>query len=142
MASLLIGGVQTIFAAASFAAAGYLFNMPDKVGYDKEMKRHNLAEEKLDRDRLKFDEEERRAYDREQRLRFEIEDANKDMDDTNKSLDNLAAVKRQYEALKARNRVRPRLSQYYRPSDDMRYYQSVAAVILGVGAGVGAYHFL
>ena len=142
MASLLTAGFQTVFAAASFAGAGYLFKMLDKDGYNAEMKRHDLAQEKLDRDREKFNEEEARAYDREQQLRREIEDANTDMNETNKSLDNLAEVERQYEALKARNRVEPRLSQYYKPSDDMRYYQSVAAAIPGVGAGVGAYHFL
>ena len=80
----------------------------------------------------------RREYDREQQLRREIGEANADFNETNKALDNLAVVRRQYEALKARKRAEPRLDQYYKPSSDMRFYQSMAAALIGVGAGVGA----
>ena len=71
MAGLLVQGAQTIFAAASLAGAGYLFNMFDKDGYSEEMRWHDLAQEELDRQRETFDEEETRAHDREQQLRKE-----------------------------------------------------------------------
>ena len=60
------------------------------------------------------------------------------MNRTNKSLDNLAAARRE-ELLMVRKRA-PKLSNYYTPSGDMRYYQSVVAVVVGVGCGVGAYY--
>ena len=132
MARFLVQGLQTSFAALSFAGAGYLFKFFDKNGYSEEMKRHNLALEKLTRDKEKFYEEEVKAHDREQQLRREIEDANADMNETNKSLDNLAVV------FKARRRAEPRLGQYYTPSSEMGFYQSAAAALVGIGAGVGA----
>ena len=134
--------IQTTFAAISFAGAGYLFKMFDKNGYGEEMKRHNLALEELGKQKEKFYEEEVRAHDREQQLRREIEDANADLNETNKALDNLAAVTRQYEALKARKRAEPRLDQYYTPSSYMRFYQSVAAAVLGIGAGAAVGYYL
>ena len=132
---------QTAFAALSFAGAGYLFEMFNKDGYEEEMKRHDLAQEKLDRDKQKFYEEEVRKNDREESLRREIEEANADMNRTNKSLDNLSAAKKEYETLMRRSIQEPRLSSYYTPSGDMRYYQSVVAVMVGVGCGVGAYYY-
>ena len=137
--------VQTTFAAISFAGAGYLFKMIDKGGYEKEMRRHNLALEKLSEDKEKFYEEEVRKRDREESLRREIQEANADMNSVNKSLDNLAAARaarREYDTLMARRKEEPKLSDYYTPSGDMRYYQSVVAVMVGVGCGVGAYYIL
>ena len=132
--------VQTTFAAISFAGAGYLFKMVDKNGYEKEMKRHNMALEKFNRDKERFYEEEVREHDREESLRREIQEANADMNRTNKSLDNLSAAKREYDTLRRSAELQePRLSSYYTPSGDMRYYQSVVAVVAGVGCGVGAY---
>ena len=43
MTSALAAGGQSIFAALSFTDAGYLFKIFDKHGYEKEIKRHNLA---------------------------------------------------------------------------------------------------
>ena len=134
--------VQTTFAAISFAGAGYLLMMIDKNGYEEEMKRHNLALEKFNRDKERFYEEEVREHDREESLRREIQEANADMNRTNKSLDNLAAATREYDRLMARKLAHPKLSNYYTPSGDMRYYQNVVAVVVGVGCGVGAYYIL
>ena len=78
--------------------------MLDKDGYNKEIKRHDLALEKFNRDKEKFDEEEILKHDRENQLRREIEDANRDMNATDKSLDNLAAASREYATLMVRNR--------------------------------------
>ena len=83
MASCLRQGLQTLFAAGSFAGAGFLFTLLDKDGFNKETKRHNLAEEELARQKEKFYEKEVKANDREQQLRREIEDANADLNATN-----------------------------------------------------------
>ena len=112
--------------------------MLDKQGYDEEMNRHNLAQEKLDRDKEKFFEEETSLHDKEQQIRREIDHATANMNANNKSLENLAEVKREYEVLIAGRREEPMLSDYYKHSDDMLYYQSIAAAVLGVGCGYGA----
>ena len=144
MANWVASVLQTGFAAVSFAGAGYLFKMIDKGGYEEEMKRHDLALEKFDRDKERFYEEEVREHDREEALRREIDEANADMNRTNESLDNLSAAKREYDKL-MRRRVqelrRPKLSSYYTPSGDMRYYQSMAAAMVGVGCGIGAFYY-
>ena len=44
MASVVAGG---LFNAVAFAGAGYVFHKLDKKGYEDEMKRHNLAMERL-----------------------------------------------------------------------------------------------
>ena len=143
----VIGLAQTTFAAISFAGAGYIFKMFDKGGYEEEMKRHNMALEKFNRDKERFYEEEVKERDREATLRREIEEASADMNRTNESLDNLSAAKKEYETLMRRKSAephrlrRPRLSSYYTPSGDMRYFQSVVAVMVGVGCGVGAYYY-
>ena len=138
MASLAGSFLQSTFAAFSFAGAGYLFQMLDQDGYNKEMKRHDLALERFNRNKEKFDEEEILKHDRENQLQREMEEANRDMDATNKSLDNLAAASREYATLMARKREPPKLSDHYTPSDDMRYYQRIAAAAIGVGCGYGA----
>ena len=51
MTSALAAGGQSMFAALSFAGAGYLFKMFDKNGCEKEIKRHNLATEVVTRRR-------------------------------------------------------------------------------------------
>ena len=47
MASIIGGSIQTLFAAVSFSAAGFLFKSLDKNGYEAEIKRHNKALEDL-----------------------------------------------------------------------------------------------
>ena len=44
MTSVVAGG---LFNAVAFAGAGYVFHKLDKKGYEDEMKRHNLAMERL-----------------------------------------------------------------------------------------------
>ena len=135
MAGIAGSFLQSTFAAFSFAGAGYLFKMFDKDGYSKEAKRHNLALEKFNRDKEKFAEEEVLKHDRENQLRREMEEANRLINEGNKSLGNLAAARREYDTLMARKRAEPKLSNYHTPSGDMRYYQSVVAVVVGVGCG-------
>jgi hypothetical protein len=41
---MVVGAIVNAFA---FTGSGYLFKMLDKNGYEKEIKTHNLAQEKL-----------------------------------------------------------------------------------------------
>ena len=51
MAGVVAGG---LFNAIAFAGARYIFHKLDKSGYEKEMKRHDEAMEKLNADREKW----------------------------------------------------------------------------------------
>ena len=42
---------MTLFAAGSFAGAGYLFQKLDKNGYEEEMNRNNLALERYNKEK-------------------------------------------------------------------------------------------
>ena len=64
--------------------------MFDKNGYEKEMKRHNKALEKLASEKEKFYEMEVRKHDRVQELRQKLSDANADA--TEKALDELRKI--------------------------------------------------
>ncbi len=55
MASMVAGG---IFNAFAFTGAGYLFKMINSDGYGEEMKRHNLAMEKVVRARQEWNQKE------------------------------------------------------------------------------------
>ena len=109
--------IQTTFAAISFAGAGYLFKMFDKNGYEQEMKRHNRALEKLASEKEKFYEMEVRKYDRIQELRQQLSDANADINETNKALDELRQIQSTAKLLEYKQ---PQLSDFYKPSDEMK----------------------
>ena len=47
---MLVGG---LFNAVAFAGAGFLFSKLNHTGYKEEIKRHNLAMEKLSADKQK-----------------------------------------------------------------------------------------
>ena len=51
MASVVAG---RLFNAIAYAGAGYVFHKLDKSGYEKEMKRHNEAMEKLSKEKEKW----------------------------------------------------------------------------------------
>ena len=67
--------------------------MFDKNGYEKKIKRHNLVTEALVKAKEKFYEEVKRK-DKLQELRQEITDANQDIKQTNKALDQLRDFER------------------------------------------------
>jgi hypothetical protein len=49
MAGMIFGAVINVVA---FTGSGYLFKLLDNDGYEKEIKRHNLATEKLQKQHL------------------------------------------------------------------------------------------
>ena len=89
MASTAAAGVFNAFA---FAGAGFLFKFLDKNGYEDEMKRHNLAMEKLTAAKEQWYENEVAKKNEMQLLRQQLSDANADINKTNKALDNLRKI--------------------------------------------------
>ena len=127
MASLVAGVLQTTFVAVSFASAGYLFKMIDKNGYEKEMKCLNLALEKLQKAKEEFYENEVKRHDRIQELRQQLADANREINTTNKALDELKQIQSiQYKE--------PQLSDYYKQSDEMKGYQYLTTSVIGISS--------
>ena len=92
MASLVRSFLQTTFAAVSFAGAGYLFKSFDKNGYEAEIKRHNKALEDLAKAKEAFYQNKVKQHDRIMQLRQQLADANKDIGETNRALEQLRQV--------------------------------------------------
>jgi uncharacterized protein YukE len=86
MTSVVVGG---LFNAVAFAGAGFLFSKLNGQGYKEEVKRHNQALEKLAKAKEKFYESEVKRRNDEARRRAEILDANKDIEETNRALEDL-----------------------------------------------------
>ena len=77
MASVVAGG---LFNAIAFAGAGYVFHKLDKDGYEKELKRHDEAMEKLSREKEKWYERTVEKKNKIALLRQRLLDADKDLD--------------------------------------------------------------
>ena len=132
----LVGGfLQSTFAAVSFAGAAYLFKMFDENGYEQETKRHNIALENLAKAKEEFDEKEVKRNDRIQELRQELSDANTDINETNKSLDEL----RQIQSTKYKG---PQLNDFYKPSEEMKEYQYITTGVIGICSGYLLFKYL
>ena len=89
MASVAASG---IFNALAFAGAGFLFKSLDKNGYEDEMKRHNLAMEKLTAAKEKLYENQVEKKNEMELLLQQLSDANADINKTNKAFDNLRKI--------------------------------------------------
>ncbi len=95
------------------------------------MKRHNLATEALVKAKRKFYDKEVKRKDKLQELRQEIADANPDIEQTNKALDRLRDFQRVVQSYKE-----PKIEDVYSPSPNMRKYQKITSVGIGVGTGI------
>ena len=109
--------------------------MLDKNGYAEEMKRHNLALEKLAKAKELFYENEVREHDKIQELQRRLDEANEDMIATNKALDALRRI-RTVEYKGRRFAREPRVGDFYKPSNEMQDYQELVVGAIGVGSGV------
>ena len=135
MASVAATG---IFNALAFAGAGFLFKSLDGNGYKDELKRHNLATEKLLAAKEKWEENQVKTKNERELLRQQLSDANADINKTNKALDNLNRItyeKRTFER-------EPDISDFYEPSDEMRNYQYAAVGLTGLIGGWGIYKLI
>ena len=118
------------FQRCAFAGAGYVFHKLDKSGYEKEMKRHNEAMEKLSEEKEKWYE---RTVERNNRIAIlgqKLLDADKDLDRAYKALHDLRTVTEELEEDKE-----PTLNEYYEPSDEMKTYMDIVTGAMGFGSG-------
>ncbi|CAB3977327.1 Hypothetical predicted protein [Paramuricea clavata] len=127
--SLAVAGSS--FAVAYLKDKGYVPKVIERI--QEEIKRHNHALEELAEAKEKFYESEVKRRNQELRRRQEILDANHDIEETNKALDELKNYTRKMD-LSAPNR-KPKLSDYYQPSDDMQKYMYVTVNVVGLGGG-------
>ena len=139
----VVGG---LFNAVAFAGAGFLFSKLNHTGYEKEIKRHNQAMEKLARDKEKWYEKQVEKKEEIQKLRQELSDANADINKTNRSLLSLAkmndrVVKLENEYNEGKNNE-PKFENYYKPSDEMEEYKNVVFLAIGVSGGYIIYKIL
>ena len=126
MASVVAGG---LFNAIAFAGAGYVFHKLEKSGYEKEMKRHNEAMEKLSEEKEKWYE---RTVEKKNTIaifRQKLLDADKDLDRANEALHNLRTVTEELEEDKE-----PTLNEYYEPFDEMKTYMDIVTGAMGFGS--------
>ena len=119
----------------AFAGAGFRFSKLNGQGYKEEVKRHNQALEKLAKAKEKFYESELKRRNDEAQRRDEILDANKDIEETNRALEDL----RDFTKLmnNSASRRKPKLEDYYQPSDEMKTYPMMTMGVLGVGSAYG-----
>ena len=130
MASVVGVAAGGLFNAVAFAGAGYVFHKVDKKGYKDETKRHNLAMAQLQAAKEKWYEKTVEKKNKVALLRQRLNDANKDLDDTNEALHNLRT------AMDENVGPEPTLNDYYEPSDDMKMYTNVVVGVTGSVAGV------
>ena len=132
----VIGG---LFNAVAFAGAGFLFSKLNHTGYEKEIQRHNLAMEKLSRDKEIWYEKQMKRKEKIEKLRQESSDANADINQTNKSLENLAKIQNEFQNEEEKE---PQLENYYKPSQEMKEYQNIFFLIIGLSGGYLFHKFI
>ena len=140
MASLVMLGIGAVINAVAFSGSNYLFSKLGDKDADEETKRHNLAMEKLTRDRDEW------AQKRTERIDFINETLKKEghasqvFHDVNEAMKEyyLVTGKQDLEELEPE----PKLSDYYTPSSDQKTRELVF-VAIGLGAtGLLVYKFI
>ena len=129
MASVVAGG---LFNAIAFAGAGYVFHKLDKNGYEKEMKRHNEAMEKLSKEKEAWYEKTVEKKNKIALLRQQLLDADRDLDRGNEALHQLRTVMEEADRLEDEE---PTINDYYKPSDEMKMYMNVVTGVVGSVSG-------
>ena len=82
--------------------------------------------EKLSKAKEKWYEEQVNKKEKIEMLRQQASDANADINDTNRPLEELRKITSERE---------PKLEDYYKPSDEMKEYQLVFVSLMGLGGG-------
>ena len=131
MATTLVG--SSLVQAFSFVGAQWVFSQFDHKGYASEMIRHNKGIEQLTAARQRFYEKETKRKDKIADLERQKQNANKDFAQINDLFEELAQLRQ--EQSEARATV---LSDFYKPSDEMKHYQNVATGVIGLATGATA----
>ena len=146
----IVGG---LFNAVAFAGTGFLFSKLNHTGYEKEIKRHNEAMEKLSEDKEKWYEDQVKRKEEIERLRQQLFDVNADINQTNRALKTLYEAQQREQTLNNRlkslekeyntsSSEEPKLYDYYKPSEEMKEYQMVSITVIGLSGGYLIYKFL
>ena len=144
----VIGG---LFNAVAFAGAGFLFSKLNHTGYEKEIKRHNEAMEKLAKDKEKWYEGQVEKKEEIEKLRQHLSDVNTDINKTKMSLKTLAEInKRSGELVHCMKSLEqeyntseePKLEDYYKELDEMKEYKILSFLIINIGTGYVVYKFI
>ncbi len=131
MASMVAGG---LFNAVAFAGAGYLFQKFNKDGYGEEVRRHNLALEKLEKARQEWNQKDIERREKMEALRQEKKEADADFEKINKALRNYEkATTLMYDGKKFTRQ--PHLWDFYEPSDEMKEYMALSIGSMGLVGG-------
>ena len=138
----VIGG---LFKAVAFAGAGFLFSKLNHTGYEKEIKRHNEALEKLQKDKEKWYEKQVKRKEEIEKLRQRLSDAIADINRTNMSFKTLREMNNCVKSLG--QEYSWKLQKYYTTSEnepkfEMKEYQNVAFFLVGISGGFIVYKFI
>ena len=90
---------------------------------------------KLAKAKEKFYESELKRRNDEARRRAEILDANNDIEETNRALEDLRNFRRLMDD--SASRRKPKLEDYYQPSDEMKTYAMMTMGLIGIGSAYG-----
>ena len=137
MAGMLVSGAQTIFAGIAFAGAGEAMRLIEPNAFAEESKRHNRAMEKLSLAREKWQEKKIEEKNEMAHQEKRLSDANVEINQTNRELDNLRKVvsnDRKRGAHISKAGKEPRLSDFYKPSEKMETYRTG---VVGAASMVG-----
>ena len=121
--------------ALAFTGSSYLFSSLSKDRIDKERKRHNLAVEKLQKTKVKWQEE------RQERIDFINKKLMLEKKAENKFTELSDAMRKYYEVFGKQIKPmyrEPQPSDFYTPSDDQheRELAFIAITMIGIGAFV------
>ena len=123
-----------LFNAMAFAGAGVLLKKLDKHGYESDSKRPNLAMEKLAKAREEWNRKEAEEKKKYVLRRQELTEANADINETNKALENYKkAIEIVYEGRKFTRE--PHIWDFYTPSEEMKDYMTLAIGTMGLVGG-------
>ncbi len=122
-----------LFTAVAFAGAGYLFQKFNKDGYGEEVRRHNLALEKLEKARQEWNQKDIERREKMEALRQEKKEADSDFKKNNKALRDYKKVTLIFDGKKFTRQ--PHLWDFYEPSDEMKEYMTLTIGATGLVGG-------
>lgn len=115
---MMIGGA--IVNGLAFTGSGYLFKSLDKNGYEAEIKRHNEAQEKLQKASAEWEEHRKQAIDY---ANLQLKKEHGAAIDFNNVDNALLLYNELHPTDKLELRNKPKLSDFYQPSGEMKNYE-------------------
>ena len=115
---IMIGGA--LVNALSFSGSSYLFHMIDKNAAATEMKRHNIAMEKLNRANIEYEKQRNDILDF---VNKEIKKENEAISEFKEVDDALKLYNHMHPTQRINLMKKPQLADYYTPSSSMRNYE-------------------